>query len=233
MAIQSRRGYEEDFDPEKMLPGEWAVSLDTKYVRMCFAPGECLRMATYEAFEQDMEQIQTILAECQNIQDAVEQIQQNIENAVIVIENYVAFAKTYSETASNEADRAASEADRAASEASKYTEILDMLEWKLLGTATGSNAISLTDVDYRELLVEVTYNSQVHTFYIPEASVTSTGKAYVNSTANMNGTNTPWMVDVRVTVTSEKVYNSLTMANIGNATRTAVTEECTTTVYYR
>ena len=53
MAIQNRRGYEADFDPAKMLPGEWAVSLDTKYVRMCFAPGECLRMATYEGFEQN------------------------------------------------------------------------------------------------------------------------------------------------------------------------------------
>ena len=48
--IQMRQGNEEDFEPDKMLPGEWAVSLDSKYVRMCFSPGLCIRMATYEGF---------------------------------------------------------------------------------------------------------------------------------------------------------------------------------------
>lgn len=72
MAIQTRRGLEADFDPSKMLPGEWAVSLDTKYVRMCFSPGLVYRMATYESFEEDMIQIQQILATCEDIQTAVE-----------------------------------------------------------------------------------------------------------------------------------------------------------------
>lgn len=72
MAIQTRRGLEADFDPSKMLPGEWAVSLDTKYVRMCFSPGVVMRMATYESFEEDMLQIQQILVTCEDIQVAVE-----------------------------------------------------------------------------------------------------------------------------------------------------------------
>lgn len=72
MALQNRRGLEADFDPSKMLPGEWAVSLDTKYVRMCFSPGVVMRMATYESFEEDMLQIQQILATCEDIQTAVE-----------------------------------------------------------------------------------------------------------------------------------------------------------------
>lgn len=72
MAIQTRRGNEVDFDASKMLPGEWAVSLDTKYVRMCFSPGLVYRMATYESFEEDMVQIQQILATCEDIQTAVE-----------------------------------------------------------------------------------------------------------------------------------------------------------------
>lgn len=72
MAIQTRRGNEVDFDASKMLPGEWAVSLDTKYVRMCFSPGVVMRMATYESFEEDMIQIQQILATCEDIQTAVE-----------------------------------------------------------------------------------------------------------------------------------------------------------------
>ena len=28
MAIQMRRGQYKDFDPDKMLPGEWAVAID-------------------------------------------------------------------------------------------------------------------------------------------------------------------------------------------------------------
>lgn len=70
--IQMRRGLEQDFDADKMTAGEWAVSTDKKYVRMCFAPGIVVRMATYEAFEADMSEIQTILATCRNIQTAVD-----------------------------------------------------------------------------------------------------------------------------------------------------------------
>lgn len=72
MAIQTRRGLEADYDSSKLLPGEWAVSTDTRYVRMCFAPGVVYRMATYESFEEDMIQIQQILATCEDIQTAVE-----------------------------------------------------------------------------------------------------------------------------------------------------------------
>ena len=100
MAIQNRRGYEADFDPAKMLPGEWAVSLDSKYVRMCFAPGECLRMATYEGFEQDMEEVRRILAECKTIEDAVTAINTQVSaNASAVVE-YTEQAKSYMESAS-------------------------------------------------------------------------------------------------------------------------------------
>lgn len=70
--IQMRRGIENDFDPDKMVAGEWAVSTDSKKVWMCFAPGLVRRMATYESFEQDMEEIREILATCQDIQVAVE-----------------------------------------------------------------------------------------------------------------------------------------------------------------
>lgn len=70
--IQMRRGREEDFDPDQMTAGEWAVSTDSKKVWMCFAPGLVLRMATYEAFERDMEEIRAILVESKNIQKAIE-----------------------------------------------------------------------------------------------------------------------------------------------------------------
>lgn len=72
VTIQMRKGLEKDFNASKLSPGEWAVSTDTKYVRMCFAPGVVVRMATYEGFEADMAQVQEILAECQDIQTAVD-----------------------------------------------------------------------------------------------------------------------------------------------------------------
>lgn len=48
MAIQTRRGNESDFDPNRMVPGEWATATDTEKVWMCFKTGKARRMATYE-----------------------------------------------------------------------------------------------------------------------------------------------------------------------------------------
>ena len=55
MAIVMRRGNPEDFDPTKMLPGEFAVTLGTgrksRKLYICFAPGEVKQLGTYEDFE--------------------------------------------------------------------------------------------------------------------------------------------------------------------------------------
>lgn len=60
MAIQMRRGLRADFDPYKMLPGEWAVSIDpstsNQIVWMCFGPGVCKRMGTYEDFVEQVKE---------------------------------------------------------------------------------------------------------------------------------------------------------------------------------
>ena len=55
MAITMRKGEYKDFDPAKMLPGEWAVVLagdqvvpDGKSAFICFGAGNVKRMATYE-----------------------------------------------------------------------------------------------------------------------------------------------------------------------------------------
>lgn len=106
MAIQMRQGNEVDFDAEKMLPGEWAVSTDARIVRMCFAHGVVVRMATYEAFEADMVAIEAILKNVQDIQTAVKLVQAQIdgkselvaENASLA-EQYMIKAKEYSELA--------------------------------------------------------------------------------------------------------------------------------------
>lgn len=117
-----------------MTAGEWAVSTDTKYVRMCFAPGIVIRMATYEAFEQDMLEIQTILATCQDIQQAVEAFESLAEQHALQAESWSTMSKSWaaggtgeregedtnnskywSQQSKSEADRAKNEADRAAS----------------------------------------------------------------------------------------------------------------------
>lgn len=97
--MQMRRGYEADFDADKMKPGEWAVSTDERYVRMCFSPGVCVRMATYEAFEADMVKIQKILEECQTIEDAVQRIYEELQGVVVDVERVEESAQIATEKA--------------------------------------------------------------------------------------------------------------------------------------
>lgn len=94
-----RGGNEADFDADKMMPREWAVSTDKKIVRICIAPGTCIRMATYDAFEEDMAEIEEILRTCQSIEEAVIRINTEVsQNADAVVE-YTTQAKSYMESA--------------------------------------------------------------------------------------------------------------------------------------
>lgn len=86
--IQMRRGLRADFDPQKMLPGEWAVSIDNstqnQIVWMCFAAGVVKRLGTYEDF---MEQIQEITGDIINqfitqLTEAAQQIQDDVESYI-------------------------------------------------------------------------------------------------------------------------------------------------------
>lgn len=111
--MQVRRGLEADFDPEKMKPGEWAVSTDKQYVRMCFSPGVCVRMATYDAFEKDMAAIQDILAECQTIEQAVTLINTQISANAQAVAEYTAQAKQYRDETKQFRDEAETSATNA------------------------------------------------------------------------------------------------------------------------
>lgn len=96
MAIQNRRGFLQDLDPDKLLPGEWAVTLDDGelHIYMCFAPGVTKRMSTYEdmlAEIQDGIGLGTAelkgqyLAEILEIQSQIEANQNNVnENTAFV-----------------------------------------------------------------------------------------------------------------------------------------------------
>lgn len=96
MAIQMRRGFYADFDPSKMLPGEWAVSIDSdtnkQIVWMCFAPGVTKRMGTYEDFRQQIQEAtqeikEEYISEFHAILDQIELLaEQTNENTTTVIQ---------------------------------------------------------------------------------------------------------------------------------------------------
>ena len=207
MAIRMRRGNEADFDPSKMLPGEWAVSTDTKYVRMCFSPGIVLRMATYEAFESDMAEIRKILSECQSIQTAIELIQKNVTASELVIENYVKEAKQYRDEAEqfrNEASMFAPEGyedlvKNVSDNTVKIDTIIEKAELNIKNNAKGSN-IHLTDsaeanVVSLELYGKTEQNAYTgkNLFTFPNIYYNGTGLNITKSTDGtylLNGTST-------------------------------------------
>ena len=83
MAIWMRRGNYRDFDPTRMLAGEWAICLDNGYVYMTLSPGNVIRLGTYEA-----------------IQEALAQCEQYASQAEASAEQ----AETYSETSQDKAE---------------------------------------------------------------------------------------------------------------------------------
>lgn len=73
MAIQNRRGNFADFDPYKMLAGEFAYALDTEELYYCVSPGNVKRCATKEEVieiletnEQAYDGLQQLLLELEN-----------------------------------------------------------------------------------------------------------------------------------------------------------------------
>lgn len=142
--ILMRRGQEVNFDANKMTPGEWAVSLDSKYVRMCFSPGVCVRMATYDAFEADMVQIQRILAECQTVEEAVQRIYEEIKNIAVDVERIEtasANALKSEQNALNSANSASQSANIAVNKARESSESANIASTKA-GQATEQAEIS-------------------------------------------------------------------------------------------
>ena len=222
--MQQKRGEEVNFDPDKMLPGEWAVSLDTKYVRMCFSPGVCVRMATYEAFEADMVKIQKILEESQTIEEAVKKIQEEINAKEIVIEQYVKNAKIYSETAANEADRATLEANRAKAEADRAQGLVggdfvthaEIVEYSLIKDTGYELALSIDESTYVMTIGLKNANGNVLSektidFPIESMVVNATYKDGIITLVLKNGETVPVEVSDLV---NGLVNNTLTIAGI-------------------
>lgn len=137
MAIQMRRGLRADFDPYKMLPGEWAVSIDpstsNQIVWMCFEPGVCKRMGTYEDFAEQvkeatadvkteyveefdkiLDEIKVLSSQVSDDKDAVVSIKTTIEDEYLpqIQEALLEIQEKVSE-AKNSADAAAVSAENA------------------------------------------------------------------------------------------------------------------------
>lgn len=123
MAIQVRRGLKKDFDPYKMLPGEWAVSIDAQtqnqIVWMCFAAGVVKRMGTYEDFMAQIREAtgdirDEYIAEFEEIEKEIRKLadttQSNTDTVVQVksdiVNTYLPQIQQYVESAENSANLA-------------------------------------------------------------------------------------------------------------------------------
>ena len=121
MAIQSRRGDFNDFDPSKLLPGEWAVVLkgdpkapDGRTVYKCFAAGVVKRMATYEDMKDNIKE-----ATGDVVKEVAEEYTDEIKAATKAASNAAAAA----ESATNAATTATGSANTAASSATAAAKV--------------------------------------------------------------------------------------------------------------
>lgn len=76
MAILNRRGNFVDFDPFKMLPGEFAYALDTEELYYCVSPGNIKRCATKE-------EVIEILETSQDAYNGLQQLLTELENETV------------------------------------------------------------------------------------------------------------------------------------------------------
>lgn len=121
MAIQTRRGSYDDFDPAKMLPGELATVTsgdpgadDGRSVYACFAAGDVKRMATYEDMQENISQATQDIQE-----DFTAQLTQKISQADTAI-SQAQTATSAANTAAQGANEAKQEALEAAEAAESY-----------------------------------------------------------------------------------------------------------------
>lgn len=133
MAILMRGGVYDDFDPNKLLPREFAVVLsndtstrDGKAIYICFGPGKVKRISTFEDMRDDMEnagaevfeqydaafreilaQVQELAAQTEQYKDAVNAIRNDIVNTYMP---QIQAAAAHAAAAKNSADSAAGSA---------------------------------------------------------------------------------------------------------------------------
>lgn len=116
MAIQSRRGKYSDFDPNRLLPGEWAVvqsghpdAENGEAVYMAFSSGSVKRMATHEDVRREIET---------STQEIAEELATEFEADIT---EDIQAAQTAANNANTAATRASNSAAQAAQSAAAFT----------------------------------------------------------------------------------------------------------------
>ena len=116
MALRMRQGLKRDFDPRKMLPGEWAVSTDpeteNQIVWMCFQAGVVKRMGTYEDFRaQIAEATEDIRIEYAQSFDEIKEYMEGLKADTEGYKNTALSKATEAANSANAAQRSASSAE--------------------------------------------------------------------------------------------------------------------------
>lgn len=144
MAIQMRHGLKVNFDPQKMLPGEWAVSVDTEtenqIIWMCFRAGVVKRMGTYEDFREQIIEITDEIAEefaqtlneikayMEGLRDTTESYKNDTKAYKDTTKTYMDTAKGYKDTAAQKATEASESASNASKSATNSANSADLSE---------------------------------------------------------------------------------------------------------
>lgn len=161
MAIQNRKGPYNKFDPQKLLPGEWAVvtsgdpdASDGLSVYMCFKSGIVKRMATYEDMVDNIDQaageaiakqieaaVSGAVNECKNATREAQSQADNAKHATMEANEVITKTKETMEEASAAAKRANEAADKIDGllDGSAYTELenkVNAILQKMAGTIT-------------------------------------------------------------------------------------------------
>lgn len=188
MAIQTRKGPEKDFDPNKLLPGEFAGTTDTKRIFYAFAAGETKEMATYEDMQQEIKNATgDIVAE---LTDGVETAIANT-NAATELANQATMdvntAKEAAETATQEANQATSDADAAAKAALEAAEKADkaVIDDSISSTSKTYSSSKINSLiagvtGFSVLVVDTLPESDIdtHTIYFVPKETSSEGDIY-------------------------------------------------------
>lgn len=112
MAIQVRRGNYSDFDPTKMVAGEFAVCLDNGYVYIALSPGNVIKLGTADTIEEAVEMAQGYASEALGYANDASGYANDASN-------YASDASGYANGASGYADNASSSASDADASALK------------------------------------------------------------------------------------------------------------------
>lgn len=163
MAIQMRRGLKVNFDPQKMLPGEWAVSTDTEtenqIIWMCFRAGVVKRMGTYEDFREQIMEIADEIAE--EFSQTFNEIKVYMEGLRDTTKMYMDTTKGYKDTSAQKATEASDSATQASVSATNSANSADLSEdyskqAKSYAKGTGGEVRPNDDSDCAEFYYEQT-----------------------------------------------------------------------------